>query len=405
MFGSRVKVVSAIVCTAALTFAINSPTLIQAQSQSSANELVVRSAGILDADGSALYAITLASGTDALGNLTVSGVVPPNAADVEAVSAPPGATFSAQGGTAGTVTWQINQMDADTILGPFVYRVKLSDPSTKMPQNEAATVAWQTPNTGSAVAGVTAGNLEVLEDIGQLAIDPKGTVDANGQPIQVEVGKTGIEVIVPPGAVSQPTTLTFTRARITDQNAPSDVADVWWCAQVTISANPDVSFAQPLVIALPTQAFLTPGLAVQAFSPDGQGGWKAVNNAPPAAMRNGTEFVRFDRALPETIPPCFICHMRSDAYHAATLISNNGVIRVGVNNTARQAVKVNGSQLVVHPTNESGTPVPTVTAPKPPAITFLYVVFTYCKPGYARQRPIICHDIYDDGSVSGWYTK
>src|SRR5579859_7456507 len=97
----------------------------QAQTQGSPDSPlpVTRTVGLLDSDGSALYSVLFESADDSLSNLTVTSDLPPHTTFVEAVSAPDGATMtSAPDGK--SISWKIASVDANTILGPFTYRVK-----------------------------------------------------------------------------------------------------------------------------------------------------------------------------------------------------------------------------------------------------------------------------------------
>jgi hypothetical protein len=57
------------------------------KSRAGSEPLVMRSVGILDDDGSALYSVIVASGTEALGKVSIQASAPENGILVEAVEA------------------------------------------------------------------------------------------------------------------------------------------------------------------------------------------------------------------------------------------------------------------------------------------------------------------------------
>jgi hypothetical protein len=215
-----------------------------------AEPLLVRSVGLLDTDGTVLYSVILASGPQALGKLIVTGGIPDGTELVEILNAPPDTAAQSQ---SDGVSWQVKALDADTILGPFTYRVRLKEKSATPPLTSGAMVSWTDPELGSIEATQSKGTLVPLADSGSIAIDNRGTLNEKGENDVVPVGKTGIVIYVPVGAVSQPTTLTFNRLVIDDKNVPTDQTNVWWCALVNITSNPAVTFSKSITLALPTR--------------------------------------------------------------------------------------------------------------------------------------------------------
>jgi hypothetical protein len=241
-----------------------------------AEPLVVRSVGLLDTDGTVLYSVILASGPKALGKLIVTGGIPEGTELIEILNAPPDTTAQSQ---SDGVAWQVKTLDADTILGPFTYRVRLKDKTATPPLTAGAMVSWTDPELGSIEATQSKGRLEPLADSGSIAIDSRGTLNDKGENDVVPVGKTGIVIYVPVGAVSQPTTLTFNRLVIEEKdnkNVPADQPDVWWCALVNITSNPAVTFAKPITLALPTRRTITPGMRARLFVRGTDGEWQQI---------------------------------------------------------------------------------------------------------------------------------
>src|SRR5262245_14266260 len=133
--------------------------------------LLVRSVALLDADGTALYSVLLASGSEPLGKLTINASVPASAELVEVVTAPPGATSKAE---PRTVSWEIEKIDKDTILGPFTYRVRLTKPDAAVPLSAAASVNWTQPTAGKVDATLSAGTLDKFAEVGKITVDVNG---------------------------------------------------------------------------------------------------------------------------------------------------------------------------------------------------------------------------------------
>jgi hypothetical protein len=253
-----------------------------APGQAAAEPLVVRSVGLLDTDGTVLYSVILASGPQALGKLIVTGSVPDGAELVEVLNAPPETIAQAQ---KDGVSWQVKALDADTILGPFTYRVRLKDKTANPPLTAGAMVSWTDPELGTVEAKESKGKLEPLADSGSITIDSRGTLNDKGENDAVPVGKTGIVIFVPAGAVSQPTTLTFNRLVIDEKDnksVPADQPDVWWCALVSISTSPATTLAKPITLALPTRRTVTPGMRAQLFVRGKDGEWQQVASAHDA---------------------------------------------------------------------------------------------------------------------------
>jgi len=264
------KCVAALTLAAAMAAAPFTGTVAGAQAQSAAPVPVMRTVGLLDTDGTALYSVLFESAGDPLGSLTVTSALPADTTLVEAVSAPTGATFLAAA-DGQSVSWQFASLDANTILGPFTFRVKANDPSVAFPTSTSVLVSWTTPSAGLVIGGASTGYLSPLDTTGQVTFDAKGTVDAQGQPQMLPVGKTGISVYAPVGAVLQTVTLSFTREVITDSFSSGSATldgQYWWCGGFLVTSSPAVRLLRPIEISEPSRQVLTPGLATQAFHPD-----------------------------------------------------------------------------------------------------------------------------------------
>ncbi|HVO42684.1 MAG TPA: hypothetical protein VMT34_08680 [Aggregatilineales bacterium] len=271
-------------CALALFMAIaalaSAVTPAHAQAQNTDQVPVTRTVGMLDSDGSALYSVLFESATAPLGNLTITSALPADTTFVEAVSAPDGAgILTAPDGK--SVSWQFANLDADTILGPFTYRVKAADPSVAFPAGVSAEVSWTTPSAGAVNAAPADGILQPLETSGQLAVDAKGTIDDQGQPRMVPVGHTGISVYVPAGALPQSVTLTVTREALIAQSGSAELDNqFWWCAGFSVNSTPPVTLAQPIQLTEPTRQVLTPYMSSQVFSHDATTGkWQVANDS------------------------------------------------------------------------------------------------------------------------------
>jgi hypothetical protein len=248
-------------------------------SQAAIAPLAVRSVGMVDSDGSVLYSVVLASGPDSLKHLTVTASVPDNTQFIEIVSQPARITGQTDGKTLKTVNWQVDSLNAATLLGPFIYRVKFTGQDGEPPANVSAKVSWTQPTTGTAEAALISGGIEPLAPFGTITFDAKGTLNAHGQNNAVPVGDSGILIYVPPEAVSKTTRLSFTRLTIEDKSIPTDVKYTWWCALVSVGSDAAVDFSKPISLVLSTRRSLTPGLMASIFTRSGNGKWQRPNES------------------------------------------------------------------------------------------------------------------------------
>lgn len=234
--------------------------------------LFAGSTGLIDEDGTVLYSVVLASGDAAVENVSVQAQIPSQATFVEAVEFPKSARLVGQVGT--VVTWEVASLEANSILGPFTFRVSFPDGFTEVPKGVAATITWVSPTTGIIDATPEEGILKPLAESGQIVVDARGTVNEAGENVALPVGETGIEVLLLPDTVAVPTTFTFRRIPITDDALPADVEDTWWCAYVEMRVDPAVELTRPIVLSIPTRRVLTPGLETTVFLDQGDGNWK-----------------------------------------------------------------------------------------------------------------------------------
>lgn len=237
------------------------------------------SQGVLQPDNSVLYSVLVFSNKEAVSGITVQISTPEDAISAEAVIAPESAKLIAEGADEGALMWEVDQLDADSVIGPFTIRVTLPDTVEDIPASLPAVVTWTAPEAGSLDAVQLEGLLEPTDNTGFITLDANGTVDGNGEPTILEIANTDIWIHVPEGAVSEPLTLTFTRLVIDDTNVPAGMDDTWWCVLVMIEGGAGVELAKPITIALPTRQVLTPGMEVQVLVPASGNEWQTLDTA------------------------------------------------------------------------------------------------------------------------------
>ena len=140
--------------------------------------------GTLQDDGTVLYSLLYYSGSTARTELTLSGTIPESATFVEAVIAPAGATFNAA--ATAEPSWSIPAVAAETVLGPFTYRVQFNggDAPFMLPGQ----ISWVGPQNGTLEALVGEGSLQPLAETGQIRLDAEGTRNDAGELSPVPVG-------------------------------------------------------------------------------------------------------------------------------------------------------------------------------------------------------------------------
>ncbi|MCB9437031.1 MAG: hypothetical protein H6673_08560 [Anaerolineales bacterium] len=226
--------------------------------------LVIRSVGVIDLDGTVLYSVLVATGPDTLTSVTITSPIPMGTTFIESPTTPEGAVFV--GEVTGVVTWELETLEADTIMGPFTYRVSAEN-DTPLPRSPNAQVTWVEPNAGSIAINATEDTLQPFAETGMVNFDAEGTLNIDGENAPVPVGETGIYVFVPSGVVSELTTMAFTRMIVNPDLLPSDSADSWWCTVFSITLEPDVELSANtgIVFSVPSRKTISPGQPALIF--------------------------------------------------------------------------------------------------------------------------------------------
>lgn len=247
-------------------------------SAADSNLAVVNSIGLYDTDGSILYSVYLASRVEKLTGVALGGHVPAGTRFLEMVDVPKGATF--EGVRDNVAAWTVPDLEADTVIGPFTYRVR-PDGTTPPWAAPAALATHRGPEVGAAEFAGVPTPLQKLADGGSITFDRRGTLDAEGKNAPVKVGATGILVFVPEGAVEQETTLTFERRRVEDAKLPSNAEDTWWCGLYQITVSPQVASQKSISFSLPARRALPIGVPVSAFADTTDSGWRKYSASAP----------------------------------------------------------------------------------------------------------------------------
>ncbi|MBX3084573.1 MAG: hypothetical protein KF716_23245 [Anaerolineae bacterium] len=251
-----------------------------------ADDLFAYSVGILQPDKSVLYSVFVVTDKAALNNVTIKAAAPANAIGMNTVIAPERAVLGSEDTANLTLTWQIDALDASTVLGPFTYRVTLPESVTEIPAGTTGTVAWSSPTAGSVDIHPVAESLTTFEDSAAITLDAKGTTNDKGEPAGVQIGQTGIWLYAPPDTVAGTVTLRFTKLTIDDNNVPQQAADTWWCALIRLETDTPLTLSQPLTLLIPTRQALTPGMKVQVLAQTGNGLWDTLPTAQGLAISN-----------------------------------------------------------------------------------------------------------------------
>ena len=256
--------------------------------------------GNLQADGTVLYSVLFFSGPESLNQLTFSGAIPAGATLVEQVIAPATAQAVAEPAP-GLVQWQVDTVAANTVLGPFTYRVRFDSPTPPPPAYLPAQAEWAEPTAGAAAAAVTDATLKPLAEIDSITLEPAGTRDSTGEAAPVAVGETGIWLYAPEGAVSAPVTLTFTRLAVNADVVPANMSETWWCALINVTADRPVTFAEPILLGVPTRQVLTVAMPVQVVGRSEEGGeWQTLAAAEGLGIAGGGDLAVL--MLSDTLP-------------------------------------------------------------------------------------------------------
>jgi hypothetical protein len=229
---------------------------------------LVLSSGMLDVDNTVLYTMTLVAGPEAISDATLSAVLPADATFVDVFWTPELATF--EGESDGTVTWIIPEIEPQTTLGAFTVRVSFEgskETDFEAPGGINAMLTWA---DGSIEAISFPFTVAAFEETGSIEITPEGT----GEEL-VQVGETGIWLSVPADAVSENVTLTFSHLPVPEDTSdlPAIAEDTWWCGLFNVTADKDVTFAQPITLVLPNRKAITPYSPIPVFWKEEGGEW------------------------------------------------------------------------------------------------------------------------------------
>lgn len=249
------------------------------------SQVVLRSVGQFDTDGTVFYSVYLATRTQAVEDVTVSSAVPAGARFLESVDVPRGVRY--EGVADNVVAWRIPAIAPDTLVGPFTFRIRLDGTRSEIPASPAAAVSYQRPAPEFVELPASTEALMPLADFGSVTFDRRGTRNAQGENTAVPVGGTGVILFVPADAVNSPMTLTFRRQNVEDGRVPSSASGTWWCGLFEVSIEPrpssGVTFAKPVTVALPLRRPLTPGLPISLFQSQDGSIWQ---DSKPGAERN-----------------------------------------------------------------------------------------------------------------------
>ncbi|MFN8527216.1 MAG: hypothetical protein U0670_01235 [Anaerolineae bacterium] len=310
-----------------LAMAVLSVGIVSVNAQTTSESLIVRSSGLLDQDGTALYSVIFATGETDIMGLTASVTVPDGFTLQESVLAPDTVTVTLDGST---ISWAIDGLAADTILGPLTYRVAANEDSAELPSALGVHAAW---SDGEIDIPQAEGVLTPLATVGSIVVDAAGTVDESGELSAVPVGDTGLWLYVPANAVSEATTITLERLPVPtgDEGTaffPAEAEGTWWCSVVSVSLEPDADFSLPVSLAIPTRRAVTPGLESAGFFRLADEAWQVMDASTIVVGPDGM-------------------HTLADGI----MLTNGMQVAYGVNNAARLTSTVNGQTLTTNITD------------------------------------------------------
>ncbi len=227
----------------------------------------VRSSGLYDADGTVLYSVYIATAGQKLEDVAIGGTIPLGTRFLESVDVPAGVVF--EGVRDNVAVWSIKEVPADRLIGPFTFRAR-PDGAAAVIAEPAAAVSYQKPEQGIVEFAGKDTILQKLESKGSVIFDQRGTLDAAGKNAPVEIGRTGVILFVPEGAVRTQTTFTVEREAIDNDRLPKTEDPLWWCGLYKVSVSPEEQSSKPVSIIFPTRRHVTPGIAVEvATNSDG----------------------------------------------------------------------------------------------------------------------------------------
>lgn len=318
----RVRLLLSLLAMAALSVG-----MLSVHAQTTSESLIVRSSGLLDQDGTALYSVLFATGETDITGLTASVTVPEGFTLQESVLAPDTVAVTLDGST---ISWTVESLAADTILGPLTYRVTANDDSTELPLALGVHTVW---SDGEIDTPQAEGVLTPLTTVGSIVVDAAGTVDEAGEPSALPVGETGLWLYVPANAVSEATTITLERLPVPtgDEGTaffPAEAEGTWWCSVVSVSLEPDAVFSLPVSLAIPTRRTVTPGLESAGFFRLADEAWQLMDGSTIVVGPDGM-------------------HTIADGI----MLTNGLQVAYGVSNAARLTSSINGQTLTTNITD------------------------------------------------------
>ncbi|MFN8531089.1 MAG: hypothetical protein U0670_21000 [Anaerolineae bacterium] len=248
------------------------PFLVDAQYAGEPTDLAVWSAGLIDpANNQVQYSVLFTSGAEALTDVTVTAQLPETATFVSDFWKPEVAVFV--GEQDGIVSWTLDSVEANTAVGPFTVNVSFEDSESDSFAPPAAVRTTLTSSAGT-IEGEVDDSLTLvrLTSSGSLDITPEGFLSLTA------VEDTGLWVFAPEGVVDAPLAVSFERLPLSDQAAlPAVAEDTWWCGQISLSADRDVTLAQPIVLVIPLARASTPGTIMPVFAQIEDGEWQLLS--------------------------------------------------------------------------------------------------------------------------------
>lgn len=144
-----------------------------------AQSAVIRSVGQYEPSGTVLYSVYAASRTQPLGDVAISSLLPPGTRFLESVDLPRAARY--EGVADNTIVWTIPEIAADTVAGPFTFRLKVDGARTTVPTALASTLIYQRPTPEVVQAPASTEVLAPLADSGSITFDQRGTLTSSGE--------------------------------------------------------------------------------------------------------------------------------------------------------------------------------------------------------------------------------
>lgn len=225
----------------------------------------VRSSGQFDADGTVLYSLYVATAGEKLEEVAIGGTVPLGTRFIESVDVPAGVVF--EGARDNVAVWTLKEIPANRLIGPFTFRARPDGAAPVIAEPQAA-VSYQKPEPGLADYAGKDTPLVPFEPKGSVIFDQRGTLDDAGKNAPVQIGRTGVYLFVPEGAVRTQTTVTVERDTIDNDRLPKTEDPLWWCGLYRISITPLEQAAKQFGFFFPTRRQITPGLPIEVANND-----------------------------------------------------------------------------------------------------------------------------------------